>query len=202
MARVRSDSGGIQCPGRSAGEPEEEKWRSAESTGRETMTTYPIIRRFLFPPMTPRFLVRVALVAILAYLFFGHVCLPIRIQGSSMEPTYPDGGINFIWRLRYNRSRPQRHEVVAIRFAGKSVILLKRVVALEGESVEFRQGRLFVDGKGIDEPYVRYPCDWNLPPRRVEEKHAYVVGDNRAMPPENHAFGQASLRRIIGGPLW
>ncbi len=81
-------------------------------------------------------------------------------------------------------------------------MLLKRVVAREGEWVEFRDGKLFIDGEAIDEPYVRYPCAWNLPPRRVEKDAIYVVGDNRSMPVENHHFGQASKSRVVGGPLW
>ena len=81
-------------------------------------------------------------------------------------------------------------------------MLLKRVVAREGEQVEFRDGKLFVDGKEIEEPYVLYPCDWNLPPRQVEEDHIYLVGDNRNMLIENHHFGQTTKNRIMGVPLW
>lgn len=119
-----------------------------------------------------------------------------------MEPTYHDGGVNFCFKLRYLFSKPRRHDVVAVRFASNKVMLLKRVVALEGEWVEFRHGKLWVDGKEMDEPYVRYPCNWNLAPRQVEPDCIYVVGDNRNMPIENHYFGQASLKRIVGGPLW
>ncbi len=81
-------------------------------------------------------------------------------------------------------------------------MLLKRVVALEGERVEFRDGRLFVNGSEMDEPYVNYPSDWNLPPRVVGRNSVYVVGDNRNVPMEGHLFGQTSIHRIIGGPLW
>ncbi len=119
-----------------------------------------------------------------------------------MEPTYHDGSINFCWKLRYILSEPKRYDVVAIRFAGNKVMLLKRVVAVAGERIEFRNGRLFVDGKETHEPYVRYPCSWNLPLRQVEKDCVYVVGDNRNMPMENHHFGQAPMKRIIGGPLW
>ena len=119
-----------------------------------------------------------------------------------MEPTYPDRGVNFCWRLRYLFSEPKRHDVVAVRFAGTKVMLLKRVIAFEGERVEFRRGKLFVDEREIDEPYVRYPCNWNLPPREVEKGCVYVVGDNRSMPIENHVFGQTSMKRIVGVPLW
>ena len=76
------------------------------------------------------------------------------------------------------------------------------MVALEGEQVEFRNGKLFVDGEELREPYVRYPCHWDLPPRRVEKGFVYVVGDNRNMPIENHYFGQTSIKRIVGVPLW
>lgn len=119
-----------------------------------------------------------------------------------MEPTYRDGGVNFCWKLRYLFSDPKRFDVVAIRFAGSRRMLLKRVVALEGEEVEFRGGKLFIEGKAMDEPYVQYPCDWNLPPRRVEMGCVYVIGDNRSMPMEEHLFGQTRLEKIIGSPLW
>jgi signal peptidase I len=160
------------------------------------------IRQFFFPSLTPRFLIRVFFVALFASLFFGYVCIPIRIQGASMEPTYRNGGFNFCWKLHDLFSRTKRHDVVAVRFAGNRVMLLKRVVALEGEQVEFRDGRLFINGQALDEPYVVYPCNWNLPPRHVEKDSVYVIGDNRSMPIENHYFGQTSVKRLIGVPLW
>jgi len=119
-----------------------------------------------------------------------------------MEPTYHNGGVNFCWRVRYLFFEPKRYDVITVRFAGSKVMLLKRVVALEDEQVEFRNGKLFIDGKEMEEPYVRLPCHWNLPPRRVEKDCVYVIGDNRSMPIENHHFGQASKNRIVGVPLW
>ncbi len=166
------------------------------------MTSNTKIRQFFFPSLTPRFLIRICLVAIFAYLFFGYVFIPIRIQGTSMEPTYRNGGINFCSTLHYLFSKPKRHDAVTVRFAGNRVMLLKRVVALEGEQVEFRGGKLFVGGEELPEPYVLNPCNWNLPPREVEKGGVYVVGDNRSMPIENHYFGQTSVKRIIGVPLW
>ena len=160
------------------------------------------IRRFFFPRITLSFLIRISVLALMAYLFFGYLCLPLRIKGNSMEPTYRSGRINFCWRLRYLFSKPKRHDVVVVRFAGDKVTLLKRVVATEGEEVEFRDGRLFVNGRLIEEPYVRSPSPWNLSPRKVDKNCVYVVGDNRSMPIGNHYFGQASTERVMGGPLW
>jgi signal peptidase I len=113
-----------------------------------------------------------------------------------------NGEFNFCFRFRYAFSQPEREDVVVIRLAGKKVMLLKRVVALEGDRVEFRKGKLFVNGKKVDETYVRYPSDWNLPPRMVDKNHVYVVGDNRNVSIDRHRFGQTSIDRIIGAPLW
>ncbi len=80
-------------------------------------------------------------------------------------------------------------------------MLLKRVVALEGETVEFRQGELYVDGKLIEEPYVRYRSNWQLPPRTIESGHVYVVGDNRGTPMARHKFGEINIDRVVGGVI-
>ncbi len=160
------------------------------------------IRGFLFPAFTRKYLIRVIIVAVCAYVFFGHICLPFRIHGRSMEPTYRDGGVNFCWRPRYLFSEPKRYDVVTVRLAGKRVMLLKRVVALAGETIEFRNGNILVDGKEITEDYIRYPCDWNLSPRQVKQGRVYVVGDNRNIDMERHDFGQTPVHRIIGAPLW
>lgn len=159
-------------------------------------------RQFFLPSLTPAFLIRAGCVALFAYLIFGHLLTPFRIKGHSMEPTYQNGEFNFCWRIRYLFSTPKRGDVVVIRFTGQRVTLLKRVVALEGEEVEFRDGRLFINGKEWNEPYTHTPYHWTLSPRRVEPNSVYVVGDNRSGLMQNHFFGQASLPRILGGPLW
>ena len=142
------------------------------------------------------------LVVVFALVVFNFVCIPFRIKGYSMEPTYMNGEFNFCFRLQYVFSKPERGDVVVIRLAGKKVMLLKRVVALEGDMVEFRKGKLFVNEEEVEEDYVRYPSDWNLPPRKVDKNHVYVVGDNRNVSIVMHRFGQTSIDRIIGAPLW
>lgn len=119
-----------------------------------------------------------------------------------MEPTYRNGEFNFCFKLRYLLSEPERYDVVLIRLAGENAMLLKRIVALEGDVVEFRHGKLFVNGKQIHEAYVRYPSDWNLRPSKVYRNHVYVVGDNRNVPSHVHQFGQTPVNRIVGAPLW
>ena len=118
-----------------------------------------------------------------------------------MAPTVPERGFTFCWRGKYWFSAPRRGDIVVIRNMGKEYYL-KRVVALPGETVEFRHGVLYVNGQAQREPYVKMIGNWELPPRRVAENHCYVVGDNRSMPMAEHRFGQVNINRIVGVPLW
>lgn len=160
------------------------------------------LKAFLFPKINSRFVIRAALVAVVAYVCFTWILIPFRIHGHSMAPTYQDGAFNFCNRLAYLFSSPSRYDVVAIRYAGTRVMLLKRIVAFEGETVAFRQGQLYLDGKPVDEAYVTGAGEWNLDPRTVSPDHVYVVGDNRRVPMNTHYFGQTATDRIIGEPLW
>lgn len=148
------------------------------------------------------YMVRVAVVALCAWLFFSYVLVPIQIQGGSMEPAYRNGGWNFIWRLSYIFSNPEKGDVVGVRFAGKRVMLLKRIVALEGDEVAFSKGSLLINGKESDEPYLKYRGNWELPKRIVKKGNVYVIGDNRGVPMRNHTFGQTPIKRILGTPLF
>ncbi len=160
------------------------------------------IKDFLFPKITKQYLFRILLVAIFTFLFFSFICLPFRIKGYSMEPTYMNGQLNLCFKLRYIFVKPERYNVVCIRLAGEKVILLKRVVALEGDVVEIKNGTLLVNEKKIDETYLRYSSDWNLSPRKVDKNNVYVIGDNRSVSIDVHKFGQTSINRIVGVPLW
>lgn len=160
-------------------------------------------RQFWWPEWNRRFVIRLALVAAGAWLLFSQLLLPLRIRGASMEPAYHDGGVNFCFRWRYALQSPRRFDVVAVRLAGTRVMLLKRVLALPGETVAFHQGRLLVDGRPVAEPQtVRTGGEWELPPRRVAPGRLFVAGDNRSMPIDQHVLGEADLDRIAGAPVW
>lgn len=147
----------------------------------------------------PRFtLVRAAILAVLTVVVFKSTLLPIRVSGGSMQPTYKESRINFINRLAYLRHEPRRGDVVGIRFAGRSLMLLKRVVGLPGETIGFANGRVTVNGEPLDEPYVKFPSDWERGPVQLGPDEYFVVGDNRSMPIENHTLGITKRERILG----
>jgi len=160
------------------------------------------LRNFLFPELNRKLFIRSAIVAMVAFVVFKFILIPFRISGFSMVPTYHNGDVNFCFTMKYFFSAPQKTDIVTVRFAGNRVMLLKRIIATEGETVEFRDGYLYVSGTKISEPYVTDRQKWNLSPRTVKKDRVYVVGDNRNVPMKRHHFGQTSINRIVGAPLW
>jgi signal peptidase I len=171
----------------------------------------------------PRFtLARIVVLVIVVFVVFGFMLLPIRINGPSMLPTYPNGGVNVINRLAYLRHEPRRGDVVAIRISGTeysagelvrdlahvrlkwgrvfrpSMMYMKRIVGLPGETVAFVHGHATINGQILTEPYVKTPCDWEREPVKIGPDEYFCVGDNRSMPQEYHTFGRAPRDRIVG----
>ncbi len=161
-----------------------------------------VVRAFVTPRFDARFAVRVGLVAVATVLVCTLWLRPAMLDGISMQPTYSGHGFTFCNLLAFRNRLPRRGEVVVLRWGGNRWMLIKRVVAFAGETVEFRDGRCLVDGEPLDEPYVRFPCDWDAPPKHVPPGHLYVVGDNRSMPQETHVSGVIDARRLFGKPLW
>jgi len=157
--------------------------------------------RFFFPTFTKRYVLRLIVLGLGCYLFFSYILIPLRIQGHSMEPTYHDGSYAFCLRPQYLFLKIKRSDVVTVRFAGRSVMLLKRVLALPGDSLEFKEGLLYINEQRTDEPYVQHHSSWNLPVRRIKPGYVYVVGDNRGTSMARHKFGQVKIDRIIGRVL-
>lgn len=130
-----------------------------------------------------------------------YVFLPVQVDGVSMLPTYRERGVNLVNRLAYTFHPPQRGDVVGIKLAGEHVMLMKRIIALPGETLEFRQGRAYINGEVLPEPYIKFPSNWETPAFKVEAGEYYVVGDNRSMDFLNHTQGRAWRRQIIGKVL-
>src|SRR5207249_3588149 len=87
-----------------------------------------------------RTLVRILILIVICFVVFKFILLPIRIDGGSMLPTYKEHGVNFVYRLPYLFHEPRRGDVVAIRTSGYSIMYMKRIVGLPGETVGFQDG--------------------------------------------------------------
>jgi signal peptidase I len=154
-----------------------------------------------------RTLLRAAILAVVCVVVFKFALLPVRVAGISMAPTYADRSFNFINRLAFLWREPRRGDVVGIRLtppdglSAPHIAFMKRVVGLPGETVSFVNGRLVIDGRTLEEPYEKGPCDWNLAPEKLGPEEYFVVGDNRTMPRQEHKFGRVERARIAGKVL-
>jgi len=158
-------------------------------------------------------LLRATLWVVIFLVIFRVVLLPIRVTGISMEPTKHDRSINLVNEFAYLWHKPQRGDIVAIRFVPSDnslepphVMLLKRIIGLPGETVAFVNGQVLINGEILDEPYEKPyemdPCNWNSAPVTLGANQYYFVGDNRSMPPEYHTHGEYERNRIVGKALF
>ncbi len=147
-------------------------------------------------------LARLAVLIVGTWVVFNYVLTPpIRVTGISMEPTYHDGQINFLYRLAYARHDPQRGDVVGIhlkRTDGNHLMYFKRILGMPGETIAFVRGKLIINGEPQDEPYVKSLCDWNMAPKHLNNDEYYVAGDNRGMPFEDHWHEVVSRKQFEG----
>jgi signal peptidase I len=148
-----------------------------------------------------RTLARILILVSVCFVVFKFVLLPIRIEGISMLPTYRDRRIDFVNCAAYLFHEPRRGDVVAIPFAGRHTMLMKRIVALPEETMAFHRGRLIINGKVQPEPYVKLGCDWEMPPIKLGANEYYVVGDNRSMPQQYHEQRVSKRSQIVGKVL-
>jgi signal peptidase I len=159
------------------------------------------LRTVLIGRHPKRTLVRVVILVVVCSFVFTFILLPIRVEGTSMQPTYKDHGINLVNRLAYRQHDPQRGDVVAVRTTGVHIMFMKRIIGLPGETVAFHDGHAVIDGKVLSEPYVKGPCDWEWLPETLKPDEYFCVGDNRSMPVAGHFFFKAPRSRIVGKVL-
>ncbi|MBD0317159.1 MAG: signal peptidase I [Thermoleophilia bacterium] len=163
--------------------------------------------------------IAVAVAAVLAIKAW--VVNPYRIPSSSMEPTLhcaepgPGCEARFSDRVLANRfiyhfKDPERGDIIVFdvpetgirrcRLSG-SETFVKRVVGLPGETIEGRSGRVLVDGKPLDEPYLDQLARDGITPfarRRIPDDEYFMMGDNRGQSCDSREWGPVPRAKIIG----
>lgn len=122
-----------------------------------------------------------------------------RVEGQSMEPTLHNNQRLIIEKISKRLHGSERRDIVVLRRPyGRSDPLIKRVIGLPGETVEIKQGHVYIDGVLLDEPYLDQTTMGLFAPKLVPEGHVFVLGDNRRASNDSRAFGMVSQDDIIG----
>jgi signal peptidase I len=139
---------------------------------------------------------QLALLLVIAAAFF--LRTP-HVDGISMEPRVHSGEFVLINTLAYRFAAIRRGDVIAFRHdAPNPETYIKRVVGLPGERVEIRDGIVFVDGRTLAEPYVRFRDHRSAAPIVVPPHAYYVLGDNRSESDDSRDWGVLHERDVVG----
>ncbi len=143
---------------------------------------------------------------------------PYRIPSSSMEPTLHCGSsgsgclARFSDRVLANRfiyhfRDPHRGEIVVFNVpsaaetaCGSGGVFVKRIVGLPGDIWQEKQGRVYINGKKLNEPYIQNDRrDFqSYPARKIPKENYFMMGDNRASSCDSRRWGTVPRGNIIG----
>jgi signal peptidase I len=124
---------------------------------------------------------------------------PVVVEGSAMLPTFKNGDRIL---TDENIGELKRGDVITFLYPkDTSKWYLKRVVGLPGETVEIRSGKVYINGRVLDEPYLDESYDKaksSIPPRPVPENSYFVIGDNRDNSSDSRYWGSVPRELVKG----
>lgn len=166
----------------------------SQSIASSTAGVWKLLREFL----------ETAILTLLIFLLVRAVVQNYRVKGSSMEPNIHDGQYLMVNKA-LNLFPLQRGDVVIFVAPPRPRDdFIKRVVALPGETVEIRQGRVYIkrpewkEFRLLDEPYVPHFAVYSYGPATVGPDQYFVLGDNRGNSDDSHSWGMLPRKNIIG----
>lgn len=129
------------------------------------------------------------------------------IPSGSMEPTLQIDDRLVIEKISYRFNPPERGDIIVFQ-APQSALdavgsttkdaYIKRVVGLPGDTVEVKEGKVFVNGEALTENYIQAPPAYTWGPETVPEEEYLVLGDNRNSSSDGHVWGFLPQESIIG----
>lgn len=150
------------------------------------------------------------LTLVIFFVIQNFVVQPFQVKGSSMERTFADSDFVLVDRLTPRWSPYSRGQIVVFHppetVTDHGEPFIKRVIGLGGDTVEVKDGRVFVNGVALDEPYLfrnaagdteqtvaSDPSRWVVP-----EGDLFVMGDHRQASEDSRVFGPIPIASVIG----
>jgi signal peptidase I len=136
--------------------------------------------------------------ATLIVTFLGQIA---RVDGSSMQPTLEDNDRLVVNKLAYRLHAPAVGDVVMLlNPENPSKALVKRVIAKPGDTIESREGRVFVNEIAMPESFLsdEYRSRDSWGPTRVPEGYFWVMGDHRNNSYDSRMFHEVPAKYILG----
>lgn len=136
------------------------------------------------------------IIVICAILIRTFVVTPVQVDGSSMYPTLEDNQVLIL--KKYDKSF-ERFDIVVIKYNQDK--LVKRIIGLPNETIEYRNNNLYVDGKKISEPLKLETEDFSLQElgySKIPANYYLVLGDNRGNSKDSRIIGLINKKEILG----
>jgi signal peptidase I len=122
----------------------------------------------------------------------------LRVDGTPLERLFP-GGAKAVDNPVFVFGAPSFGDIIVFRFpAQPEKDFIKRVIGVPGDTIEIRAGRVYLNGVGLDEPYIREGANYDKPAQVVPPGHYFVLGDNRPNSSDSHVWGWVPADNLIG----
>ncbi len=152
----------------------------------------------------PYILVCLVLWSILSFLLISRfVVSSVEIDGVSMETTLHNHKRYLVNRLIYRVRDPRRGEMAVLQDHLDESFVVKRIVGLPGELIEFKNGKVFIDGQELFESYLpekteTWPMKASMKSHRIPHGEYFVLGDNRPNSTDSRIYGSLDRKSIFG----
>jgi signal peptidase I len=153
----------------------------------------------------------IAIALVLTLIIRTYVVQAFKIPSGSMRPTLIEGDKLFVNKYQYRFERPKRGDIVVFRYpVDPKKDFIKRLVAFEGETVEIKDGKIYVDGKVLDDPasfgkfyyYNHDPFGGPNEKIKVPPQSYYVLGDNSANSTDSRFWGFVPVKNMVGRAMF
>ena len=125
-------------------------------------------------------IVSIAIAVVLAFFIRYFIVELYLVDGPSMRPTLQSAERLVVNKFIYRFRPPERGEILVFRYPrDPSRDFIKRVIAGPGDTIEIRDGRVYVNAALLNEPYILSKTRGNYPLATVPDGHIFVMGDNR-----------------------